>query len=65
MRLHQSCQCQLTSEDKAAIKGYDEMVEDLLTTKVNNEQTLRDALDKAATGDIIALEATSSSPAPW
>lgn len=32
------------------------MVEDLLTTKVNNEQTLRDALDKAATGDIIALE---------
>lgn len=46
----------LTSEDKAAIKGYDEMVEDLLTTKVNNEQTLRDALDKAATGDIIALE---------
>ena len=46
----------LTSEDKAAIKGYDEMVEDLLTTKVNNEQALRDALDKAATGDIIALE---------
>ena len=45
----------LTPDDKALIDGYDEIIQDLNTVKVTDEQSLRDALSNAQEGDIIQL----------